>query len=147
MNTTPPIATASPVAAGEQASDDAGRTRADPQQRGSTVLADQVVARMAAAAASEVAHVGGSRRRLLGMPAGREETDRPPEVHARVHGSVATITMRLSVAYPASVATVTDAVRAQVIDRLAALAGITVNTVEITVTALLAPQNQGRVIA
>lgn len=146
MNTTPPIATASTVAAGEQASD-AGHTRADPQQRGSTILADQVVARMAAAAASEVAHVGGSRRRLLGMPAGREETDRPPEVHARVHGSVATITMRLSVAYPASVATVTEAVRAQVIDRLAALAGITVGTVEITVTALVAPQNQGRVIA
>lgn len=120
---------------------------ADAETRGSTTIADRVVERMAAAASGEIEQGGGSKRRLLGVPAGRHDAGRPPLVHARVHGSVATIAVRLSVAYPASVPTVTEQVRTRIIDRLAELAGIRARTVDITVTALPLPHTHGRVIA
>ena len=127
-----------------------GRHAAAPDsgERGRLEIADVVIERVARAATGEVAHVGGAARRVLGLPTGREDGEGAPQVSATVTGDLATVAVRLSVTYPASVRDTTEAVRAHVRERVAALTELTVSRVDISVTALnrtSAPT--GRVIA
>ena len=108
-----------------------------PGQRGRTVIADRVVARVAAHAVSEVAQTGGAARQLIGITLGRQTGEGQARVTARVDGNLAMIEMRLSLAYPAPVRSLSREVRGHVMERVTALTGIEVRHVDIEVARLL----------
>ncbi|PRY50649.1 cell envelope-related Asp23 family protein [Geodermatophilus tzadiensis] len=116
--------------------------RGELDGRGRLVVADRVVERIAAQAAAEVDRATGSPRRLLGVAVGSAE-DRP-QVDARVDWPVATVSVVMSVAWPAPVLEVTEQVRRHVTERLAALAGVRTAGVDIRVTALPGPRSRDR---
>lgn len=118
-----------------------GRHRADESppaaaDRGHLEIADQVVEKIAAAALGEVDQIGGVARRVLGVPLGSEDPDRAARVSAAVNGSVVTLDVRATVAYPAPVAATTERARAYLVDRIGELTGLDARQVDITVTAL-----------
>lgn len=106
---------------------------AEPAQRGSLVLADRVVERIAAQAATEVDLATGARHRRLGVALGDSER---PDVSARVDGDLAVVAVVMSVAWPAPVAEVTGQVRERIRAQLAELAGVRAAQVDVRVTAL-----------
>lgn len=113
---------------------------------GSIRIADAVVAKLAARAALEIPDAGGAAPRAFGrrLPgAGRLGIRKTglsvlPHASAQVDGQLAFISLVVSVRWPANVTQVTAAVRAHVRDRVQALTGLTVTTVDIDVTALAA---------
>jgi len=108
-----------------------------PEQRGRTTIADRVVAQVATRAVAEVAQTGGAARQLIGFTLGRQTGQGPARVSARVDGNLAMIEMRLTLAYPAPVRSLTREVRRHVIERVASLTGIEVRHVDIEVARLL----------
>lgn len=108
-----------------------------PEQRGRTTIADGVVAQVAARAVAEVAQTGGAARQLIGFTLGRQTGQGPARVSARVDGNLAMIEMRLTLAYPAPVRSLTREVRRHVMERVASLTGIEVRHVDIEVARLL----------
>ena len=106
-------------------------------QRGRTVIADRVVAKIATRAVAEVGQTGGAARELIGLTVGRQTGEGPARVSARVSGNLALIELRLSLAYPAPVRSLTREVRRHVMERVAALTGIEVRHVDIEVARLL----------
>jgi uncharacterized alkaline shock family protein YloU len=103
---------------------------------GRLTIADRVVEKIASQAANEVDRATGAPRRVLGVHVGGD--DRAPQVDAHVDGGVATVSIVMSVAWPAPVRDVTRRVRDRVTERLAELAGITRAQVDIRVSALSA---------
>jgi uncharacterized alkaline shock family protein YloU len=108
-----------------------------PEQRGRTAIADRVVARLAARAVAEVEQTAGAAPELIGVAVGRQTGKGLARVSARIDGHLAMIEMRLSLAYPAPVRTLTRQVRQHVIDRVTALTGLEVRHVDIEVARLL----------
>ena len=107
----------------------------EPGQRGHTTLADRVVAKIAAAAVTEVDQARGlPTGRLRGLVPGAH-TERA-DVDADIDGQLALLTVRLSVTYPAPVRTITRAVRAHITARIAQLCEVTVGQLDIQVDAL-----------
>jgi uncharacterized alkaline shock family protein YloU len=107
---------------------------------GRITLADRAVERTAAQAITEIADVGGTARWMLGDTFGRSAEERSAQVSATVDGTTASLHVRLSVAYPASVARTTQQVRSHLIQRLHELTGLALTRVDITVTALYITQ-------
>lgn len=107
---------------------------------GRTTLADRAVERTATQAITEIADVGGAARRLLGDAISGPAEERSAQVSATVDDTTASLHVRLSIAYPASVARTTHQVRAHLIQRLHELTGLVVTRVDITVTALYITQ-------
>lgn len=115
-------------------------SEADPfPDRGRTTLEERAVERIAAQATSEVEGIGGSAPRVLGVAVGADEPDRAARVTARLDGATATLDVRLSVNYPASVAAATERARAHLMRRTGELTGLDVSRVDIVVTGLHAP--------
>lgn len=108
-----------------------------PGQRGRTTIADRVVTKVAAQAVTEVEQTGGAAMQLIGFRVGRETGKGPARVSVRIDGHLAMIEMRLTLAYPAPVRTLTREVRKHVIERVTSLTGIEVRHVDIEVTRLL----------
>ncbi len=108
-----------------------------PGQRGRTTIADRVVTQIATRAVAEVGQTGGAARQLIGLTLGRQPGEGPARVSARVDGNLATIEMRLSLAYPAPVRSLTREVRRHVTERVTTLTGIEVRHVDIEVARLL----------
>jgi uncharacterized alkaline shock family protein YloU len=131
--------TAAPAA--ELTTPPAGAALAEPAQRGGLEVADRVVEKIAAQAATEVDAATGARRRRLGVAVG--DTDRP-QVSARVDGDLAVVAVVMSVAWPAPVVEVTEQVRGRIRGRLAELAGVRAAQVDVRVTALTSERSGGR---
>ena len=104
--------------------------------RGRLTISDRTVERIAATAVTEVDGIGGSATRMLGVAMSRDGGEHSAKVTATVSGGVASLVVRLSVAYPASVTRTTEAARAHLVQRVEELTGLTVSRVDITVTAL-----------
>ncbi|MEX5719279.1 Asp23/Gls24 family envelope stress response protein [Geodermatophilus maliterrae] len=115
---------------------------ADPGTRGRLHVADRVVERIAAQAAAEVDRATGAPRRVLGLSLG--SADERPTVDAHVDWPVATVSVVMSVAWPAPVLEVTEQVRRHVEEQLATLAGVQTAGVDIRVTALPGPRSGDR---
>ncbi|MFE7775188.1 Asp23/Gls24 family envelope stress response protein [Streptomyces sp. NPDC057445] len=114
-------------------------------QRGSTTISDRTVERIAARVLTEVEHIGGTAGRVLGIAVPGEHAEDSARVTAKVSGdSVAALDVRLSVVYPQSVVHTTEDARARLVRRVADLTGLTVTRVDITVTALRAPDSLTR---
>ncbi len=107
---------------------------------GRTTLADRAVERTATQAITEVTDVGGTARRTLGDTLSGPVDERSAQVSATVDDTTASLQVRLSVAYPASVARTTQQVRSHLIQRLHELTGLALTRVDITVTALYITQ-------
>lgn len=107
---------------------------------GRTTLADRAVERTATQAITEVADVGGTAHRLLGDTLSGPTAERSAQVSATADDTTASLHVRLSIAYPASVARTTQQVRSHLIQRLHELTGLVVTRVDITVTALYLTQ-------
>lgn len=103
---------------------------APADERGTLSIADGVVEKLAVAAAGEIDGVG--------RPAGAGRSTR---TRARVQrtGERVDIDLTLAIAYPANVAATADATRDRVRNRLAELAELTVDRVDIDVAALPVP--------
>ncbi len=111
---------------------------------GVTTIADRVVEKIAAHAVTEVPAAGGSARRLLGIAVGDDQNQDSPVVDAHVRGSVVTVDVAMSVAYPEPVEAVSQAVRRSIEQRVGSLTGLQVAQVDITVTSLLPPHTESR---
>jgi uncharacterized alkaline shock family protein YloU len=94
---------------------------------GRTTVDSRVVRKIVARAATEVSGIGDG-----------------PKVTARIDGESATVDIRLSVPYPASVARTTEAVRAHLIRRTGELTGLAVPRVNIVIDALHSKENHVR---
>ncbi|RZQ64610.1 Asp23/Gls24 family envelope stress response protein [Amycolatopsis suaedae] len=104
--------------------------------RGVTTVGDRVVEHIAARAVTEVDGVGGAAGRVLGLGPRGDAADRAAKVTAKVGGGMVSLTVRLSVGYPASVARTTEDARGHLRRRVAELTGLTVSHVDIVVTEL-----------
>ena len=114
-------------------------------ERGTITIADAVISKIAARAASEVPDAGAAAPRLLGksLPGAGSLGTRAtsltdiPKATAEVDGSIVFITLTISVRWPCSVPAVTQAVRQRVQDRVAELTGLHVAEVTIEVADLV----------
>lgn len=113
-----------------------GGALTDAGERGELTIAELVVEKIAATALSEVEHVAGAARRVLGVALGSEAPDRLAQARAQVDGSLATLQVSCAVAYPAPVGTVTEQARARIIARVEELTGLAARQVDITVATL-----------
>lgn len=118
-----------------------------PTDLGQIVVADEVVAKLAARAAVEIDGVGSAASRLLG----RELSGRPldklglksselgafPSCSAQVDGHLAFVDLTISVRYPSSVRQTAAAVRDHVMRTVGVMAGVQVVEVDIKVPALV----------
>jgi uncharacterized alkaline shock family protein YloU len=117
----------------------AGRTRA-----GTISIADRVVQKIAAQAATENPDAGAAAARLLGRTvpgAGHlglrgTDLDALPKTSVQVDGAKAFVNLELSVRWPASVPEITRQVRGHVRDRVRELTGLAVDEVHIVVADL-----------
>lgn len=107
---------------------------AEPGRRGSLTIAPKVVERLAQAASSDVrgtADYRGGLDRFVGRAL--------PRAEGRVAGSHASLSLEVAAVWPHSVPDVTRSVRDAVIARVGALAGLTVDRVDVTVAHVLTP--------
>jgi uncharacterized alkaline shock family protein YloU len=125
--------------------DNAGQpARAGRNDLGMISIADQVVTKIAACAATEHPDAGAAAVRMLGRAVpgaghlGVRGTDLSsvPKTTVEVDGSKAFVSLEISVRWPASVREVTGQVRRNVRDRVAELTGLQVDEVHIVVSDL-----------
>jgi uncharacterized alkaline shock family protein YloU len=129
--------TASSTDAGPPAQ--AGRT-----ELGTISITDQAVTKIAAQVAAENPDAGAATVRMLGRAvpgAGNlgvrgTDLDALPKTTVEVDGAKAYVNLEISVRWPASIRTVTEQLRGHVRDRLAVLAGLDVDEVDIVVADL-----------
>jgi uncharacterized alkaline shock family protein YloU len=114
-----------------------------PAERGTLIVEPRAVERIAAAAATEVEHIGGAARRVLSVAVGDDAQAPRPQVDAAVDGSAVRLAVICSVAYPHPVATVTDRLRTHLVERVSSLTGLTPRSVRIAVAALTADPGRG----
>lgn len=108
----------------------------DSDGRGRTTIAEHAVERIAIQLLTEVEHVGGSARRMLGVTVGGDDPDRDAQVTAEITGETVALDVRLSAAYPASVGRTTENARSHLMRRVEELTGLVASHVDIVVTAL-----------
>lgn len=113
----------------------------EPAWRGRLSIADRVVEKIAVQAAGEVEHAAGVRRRVLGQTVGRLTEESSARASADVDGELVTLSMSISVEYPASVRRVAADVRARVGERVRELCGLEVAEVRIDVPSFLTKQS------
>ncbi|WP_208545607.1 Asp23/Gls24 family envelope stress response protein [Streptomyces sp. Tu 2975] len=104
--------------------------RVPPSDRGSTAIADRVVAKIAARAAREA---------LPGVP----EDGAPPHAMVVVHHDTARVRVSLELEYPSDIGALCGAVRRHVIERVKALAGMEVPEVAVHVERLHSALSRG----
>ncbi len=110
---------------------------ADPALRGRLTLADRVVEKVAAQAVGEVGRAGGTPRRVLGQTVRRASATGPVSARARVDGPTVSLTVSMSVVWPAPVPEVAAEVRRIVRERVAQICGMRVTDVDVVVPAFL----------
>ncbi|RJL33186.1 Asp23/Gls24 family envelope stress response protein [Bailinhaonella thermotolerans] len=101
-----------------------------PEERGRTRVGENVVARVAARAATEVDHASGLDQRVIRLGSGH---DRDAKAAASVTGDVAVLRLHIAVDYPSPVCQVADAVRRHVTRRVHGLTGLRVEHVDVDV--------------
>jgi uncharacterized alkaline shock family protein YloU len=141
------VSTAAPAAARTAAARPPGQPVAQHSEagrRGRTVIADQVVTRIAAQACVEVPHVHPNTPALAGRVL---QQDPAVSAAADVDGHLVQLRVQVSVDYPVSLVAVTRELRDHVRDRLAQLCGLTVTDMDIRISELradLPPQRRVR---
>ena len=120
---------------------DASPALAPPESRGSLTIADRVVERVAAHAATEVDLATGAPRTLLGQRLPSAERAR---AQARVDGGLVSVPVALAVTGPAPVRRVAAEVRSHLTRRVEELTGLEVAEVDVDVATLAATRDDTR---
>ena len=128
---------ARPSADAPAAAEQADGPLAEPGQRGSLRIADRVVEKVAARAVTEVDLATGAPRTLLGRRLSEPDPDAPARADARVDGNLVSVSVTLSVRWPAPVRQVAEQVRSHVTSRIGSLTGLEVAEVDVDVPSLL----------
>ncbi|GGT53138.1 hypothetical protein GCM10010271_66400 [Streptomyces kurssanovii] len=121
---------ADPVAVAGASGRDIPAGRVPPSDRGSTAIADRVVAKIAARAAREA---------VPGVPEGGA----PPHATVVVHHDTARVRVSLELEYPSDIGAQCGAVRRRVVERVKALAGMEVPEVAVHVERLHSALSRG----
>lgn len=109
-----------------------------PPVRGAIHIGQDVVAKVAAQAASELPDVGGASHGMGRLPGGSApDLGRRPKVTAHVDGTQAYLDLVVSVRWPASVSQATSALRGHLHERVRELTGFQVRAVNIEVADLV----------
>ncbi|MEP7161092.1 MAG: Asp23/Gls24 family envelope stress response protein [Dermatophilaceae bacterium] len=109
-----------------------------PEERGSLVIANKVVERVATIAAREIGQVTDSR-------AGWTQMYRNlPTATAKVAGGRARVNVEVAAAWPSSLPEVTAQVRDRVSERVTNLTGVTVVAVDVTVADVIRLETDAR---
>ena len=109
----------------------------DPGQRGTLVIADRVVQKIAAQAVTEVDLATGAPRTLLGKRLTKADPDARARAQAHVDGDLVTLTVTLAVQWPAPVRQVAEQARRHLTQQIHDLTGLTVAEVDIDVPTLI----------
>lgn len=123
------------------------RALTSPGERGTTTIADSVVAKIVSIAVREVdgvASLGGSVSGAMSQVVGRirgKEHD-TAGVGVEVGQTQAAIDLSVRVQYPVAIPDVTEQIRQNVIDRVETLVGLNVVEVNIAVVDLVFPQGE-----
>ena len=112
-----------------------GGAGTSPRHRGSLVVAERVLEKVAAQAASEVGPVSGRSGGFLGIGADADPAARP-SVDVTLSGSSADLSLSVGIAYPGSIRAAAAELRDHVARRVEALTGVDVRRVDIDVTFL-----------
>jgi uncharacterized alkaline shock family protein YloU len=110
--------------------------------RGSLIIADRVVEKVAAHAIGGAAHATGAPRRVLGVSVGSVSDDTRARVNADVDGDVANVTVDLTVEWPTPVRGVVEDVRRRIRDDVFRITGVTVQQVDIEVVSMATLQRE-----
>jgi uncharacterized alkaline shock family protein YloU len=121
----------------------AARHGAEIEERGRTTIADKVVERVAAQAVEEVDRATGTPRRFLGTAFGKVKPESRARTSAKVDGSIVTVSVSMSVEWPAPVREVAAQVRRQVRLRVAEVCGLEVVEVDVDVPTFLTTKPTG----
>lgn len=130
---------------GSSATDEGGLSL--QSSRGSTTIADSVVAKIASIATREingVASLGGGASSAIGGVVGRirGEEHSTSGVSVEVGEQQAAVDVTIRVEYPAPIQQVADAVRGNVIDRVESMTALEVVEVNVSVTDLAFPGDE-----
>lgn len=119
--------------------------------KGTTTIADGVVARITALAAREVdgvAELSGGLSSTIGSVVGRisggggSDERSTSGVHVEVGETQAAVDLTVKLEYPASIHQVSDTLRQHVIDRIEGMTGLEVTEVNIAVVDLVFPEDR-----
>jgi uncharacterized alkaline shock family protein YloU len=107
----------------------------EPRRRGTLVLAERVLEKIAAQAATEVVASSGRSGGFLGIGSGADASARP-KVDVTLSAESADLALAVGIAYPGSIRRATQEVRDHVTARVEALTGVDVRRVDVDVTFL-----------
>jgi uncharacterized alkaline shock family protein YloU len=107
----------------------------EPRRRGTLVLAERVVEKIAAQAATEVMATSGRSGGFLGIGSGADPQARP-RVDVTLSAESADLALAVGIAYPGSIRRATQEVRDHVTERVETLTGVDVRRVDVDVTYL-----------
>lgn len=112
-------------------------------QRGHTAIAARAVERLVGQIVAESAEISGTAPRFLGVDVGEPGPHQDADVRVRLHGQHAlSVAVRCSVPYPQPVRQAADTLRSRLADRMRVLTGMTVQRVDVMVTALHGPERR-----
>ena len=114
----------------------------DPGLRGTLVVADRVVEKIAETAAAEVPHTVALGRRVTDLLPGRRAA--PARAEAIVSGRRVQLRVTVAIEYPTPLAVTTRAVRSHVRDVVTRLCAVEVRHVDVDVAALRRPAERRR---
>ncbi len=107
---------------------------ASPRRRGTLVVAERVLEKIAGQAASEIGTVSGRSGGFLGL--GSDAARARPGVDVTLDGTSADLALAVGIAYPGSIRHAAAELRDHVTQRVEALTGFAVRRVDIDVTFL-----------
>ena len=110
-------------------------TSTSPRRRGSLVVAEKVLEKIAGQAATEVPTVSGTSGGFLGIGAESDPAARP-KVAATLSEDSADLDVSVGIAYPGSIRAATDQLRDHLTRRVEELTGFAVRRVDVDVTFL-----------
>ena len=110
-------------------------TGSSTRGRGTLVVAERVLEKIAGQAASEVVSVSGRSGGFLGIGSD-SDADARPKVDVTLQGTTADLALSVGIAYPGSIRRAAAELRDHVTQRVEALTGLDVRRVDIDVTFL-----------
>ena len=114
------------------------RTTSDPRARGTLTLSEQVIEKIAAQSASEVAAAGGESGGFLGIGQ-HSDLGARPKVDVELRETSADLFISVALPYGVSIRQTTQRVRERVSQRVEQLTGVAVHRVDVDVAVLVLP--------